>query len=571
MATDAIVAAFVSSRTAAMATGVREGSISAHFQFSSDTPRGDVLLAIAVDIVARLVARGVAPSDSHISWIVRRVATNVQESFPMSGDVNPIVELAAASAAAQGPRTPSSLPTPMLATHSSTSSTSPPAPWSDASSSTTAAIVTSATSSSAPASPPASDEATVSIVDAASSIPSSTSQALSNASTDVVLTEAVAPANLESATDAAATTEAAEAHSGPGPDPNFPTASGPAPAPALTVPNNGEPQRVWYSAPFTIVLSAPLFFAPTKGDLAQSCTLADLKREEEQLDADVQILLLLNRIFPTNLLPVVCSFLWDPKGPRPNGLAAQPGIKEWMRTVLVDWLVEVHWKWRLRPPVFFSTVAIIDRYLAVAPRPVRTAFFQLLGTAALFWAAKVEDETFDTDVSARSLAWLTDGAHSPEHVVQMEHHLATCCNFECPGGGAYRLYFHLMQVARSSQKIFFIGQCYLELSMHFYRLVRFSPSLLAASCCYLALWHEAGSKAAPGGKLEPIVWSSALRRATQRDGGQVHRCAEEIYIVARQPLRSQQGRYLVGIRDKYKIPEHFNATEQVWPVSAPTS
>lgn len=42
----------------------------------------------------------------------------------------------------------------------------------------------------------------------------------------------------------------------------------------------------------------------------------------------------------------------------------QKDINEKMRAILIDWLIEVHYKFKLNPDTLFVTVNIIDRYLS---------------------------------------------------------------------------------------------------------------------------------------------------------------------------------------------------------------
>lgn len=51
--------------------------------------------------------------------------------------------------------------------------------------------------------------------------------------------------------------------------------------------------------------------------------------------------------------------------PRPGYMKNQPDINEKMRSILVDWLVEVHLKFKLVPETLYLTVNLIDRYLEV--------------------------------------------------------------------------------------------------------------------------------------------------------------------------------------------------------------
>ncbi len=47
--------------------------------------------------------------------------------------------------------------------------------------------------------------------------------------------------------------------------------------------------------------------------------------------------------------------------------ALQADINEKMRAILVDWLVEVHLKFKLMPETLYLTVNLIDRYLEAKP------------------------------------------------------------------------------------------------------------------------------------------------------------------------------------------------------------
>ena len=41
----------------------------------------------------------------------------------------------------------------------------------------------------------------------------------------------------------------------------------------------------------------------------------------------------------------------------------QPELSKEMRAILVDWIVEIHYKFKLLPETLFITVNLIDRYL----------------------------------------------------------------------------------------------------------------------------------------------------------------------------------------------------------------
>jgi cyclin-A len=70
---------------------------------------------------------------------------------------------------------------------------------------------------------------------------------------------------------------------------------------------------------------------------------------------------------------------------KPNYMRKQPDINYSMRTILVDWLVEVCEEYRLQSETLCLAVSYIDRFLSYMS--VVRAKLQLVGTAAMFIAA----------------------------------------------------------------------------------------------------------------------------------------------------------------------------------------
>lgn len=70
-------------------------------------------------------------------------------------------------------------------------------------------------------------------------------------------------------------------------------------------------------------------------------------------------------------------------------MQTQTEINEKMRSILVDWLVDVHVKFDLSPETLYLTINIIDRFLSLKTIPRRE--LQLLGVSALLIASKYEE------------------------------------------------------------------------------------------------------------------------------------------------------------------------------------
>merc|ERR1711939_1145221 len=86
-----------------------------------------------------------------------------------------------------------------------------------------------------------------------------------------------------------------------------------------------------------------------------------------------------------------------------------------MRAILVDWLVEVHSKYRLQDEALWLTVQIVDRYLQTTQ--VMRNRLQLIGVAAMLIAAKFE-EIHPPEV--RDFAYITDNTYSKLEILDME-------------------------------------------------------------------------------------------------------------------------------------------------------
>merc|ERR1711872_252148 len=107
-------------------------------------------------------------------------------------------------------------------------------------------------------------------------------------------------------------------------------------------------------------------------------------------------------------------------------------INDKMRAVLVDWLVEVQGQFKLLQETLFSTISIVDRFLAVEGRSVTRSKLQLVGVAAMFLASKVE-EVFAPACS--DFVYITDHAYTEDAIKQMEIKILQtlkCCSIAWP-------------------------------------------------------------------------------------------------------------------------------------------
>ncbi len=92
-------------------------------------------------------------------------------------------------------------------------------------------------------------------------------------------------------------------------------------------------------------------------------------------------------------------------------MTRQLDINEKMRAILVDWIIEVHLKFKLLPETLFLTISLIDRYLERVQ--IKRNNLQLVGVTAMLIASKYE-EIYAPEV--RDFVYITDNAYTKEEI-----------------------------------------------------------------------------------------------------------------------------------------------------------
>lgn len=72
----------------------------------------------------------------------------------------------------------------------------------------------------------------------------------------------------------------------------------------------------------------------------------------------------------------------------PAYMSSQPDITAAMRTILVDWLIEVQENFELFHETLYLAVRLTDRYLA--HKDIKREYLQLVGATSMLIAAKFE-------------------------------------------------------------------------------------------------------------------------------------------------------------------------------------
>lgn len=231
--------------------------------------------------------------------------------------------------------------------------------------------------------------------------------------------------------------------------------------------------------------------------------------------------------------------------PRADYMESQGDINAKMRAILIDWLVEVHMKYKMKNETLFLTVNLIDRYLDKR-QPTRKQL-QLVGVAAMLIAAKFE-EIYPPEV--RDFVYITDNAYTKDDILKMEMRILTTLNFVlcCPTIANFLDHYCTLNCCTDDHR--HLVQYVLELTLTDHKMLRYSPSHLVAAAALLS------NKLL---KRHP-AWPAVMLRQTKQTEAMVKGCAREMCGVFEAAERSP----LQAVRKKFSQPKFSSIAKRAF-------
>lgn len=163
----------------------------------------------------------------------------------------------------------------------------------------------------------------------------------------------------------------------------------------------------------------------------------------------------------------------------------QPEIRWHMRPCLVDFLVEIHFTFRLRPETLYLTLNIIDRY--VSRRIVYVKHYQLVGCAALWIAAKFEDAK-ERVPTVQDLTQICRETYDETAFIQMEGHVLSTIQWTLghPTAEAWLRMFCCLPSGPEDPKVQHVARFLMEITLFYREFVEYPPSAIAFGALTLA-------------------------------------------------------------------------------------
>lgn len=160
----------------------------------------------------------------------------------------------------------------------------------------------------------------------------------------------------------------------------------------------------------------------------------------------------------------------------------QSDVNEKMRAVLLDWIIDVHLKFKLQSETLFLTVSLIDRYLSL--KYIESSRLQLLGVTCLWIACKYEEITVPL---LKDCEYITDNAYSQSEIKHMEKEVLITLNYEICFPTSISFY-DILAVNFNFQEIHYhLGRYLLELFLLDARSNKYKPSTVACAIIYLTM------------------------------------------------------------------------------------
>lgn len=228
--------------------------------------------------------------------------------------------------------------------------------------------------------------------------------------------------------------------------------------------------------------------------------------------------------------------------PRADYMDSQADITAKMRTILIDWLIEVHMKYRLRDETLHLTINLVDRYLT--RMPVLRKRLQLVGVVSMFIASKFE-EIHPPEL--HDWVYITDNAYTKDDVLVMECNMLSTLNFQVMVPTAAHFFEGLQKVNGCSSTHREVAQYLLELGLLDIRMLQYRPSHVVSAA--LLLSNELMGRS--------VLWPTIMVQHSHHAEVALRGCAEELRQL-HEADKAGAGGQLQAVHKKFSHPQHHS-------------
>jgi cyclin B len=226
--------------------------------------------------------------------------------------------------------------------------------------------------------------------------------------------------------------------------------------------------------------------------------------------------------------------------PNPSYMKQQVDINERMRGILIDWLIDVHLKFKLLPETMFLTVNLIDRYLE--KKVIMRNKLQLVGVTAMHIACKYE-EIYAPEV--KDFVYITDKAYAKDEILRMENDIMATLEFNVTVSTSYKFLEIYNYFLKLDETQFMFCRYLLELFIVDNKMLKYNPSLLASTAIYMCF------------KINKVSYLESLLNLIGYQEDKLRECAKDVCLI----LDNVEKSSLQAVRKKFSHTKYLEVAK----------
>ena len=230
--------------------------------------------------------------------------------------------------------------------------------------------------------------------------------------------------------------------------------------------------------------------------------------------------------------------------PKLGYMNTQYEINEIMRAILIDWIIDIHLKFKLRQETLFMTIWLIDTYLSYAFVPREK--FQLLGITCLLISCKSHEIYYPQQ---NKIIEMTDNAYTKQEMLTMENEILKKLNFYIVCPNPIDFYNILSKMFNFEKKHYFLGNYFIESALVYYQILKYSSSVIACSCAYLVMKYYRIDG------YQKLYNNFIINEQNPEDV--IKDAAKEIYILVENLAKSK----FKSVKKKFALPQYENVSD----------
>ena len=204
-------------------------------------------------------------------------------------------------------------------------------------------------------------------------------------------------------------------------------------------------------------------------------------------------------------------------------MSRQNEINEKMRSILVDWIIDVHFKFGFTDETLFMTIYIIDRYLSICQ--ISRTNFQLLGITALMIACKHEEIDLP---KIDDFIYITDNAYTKNEVIKIEEEILIKLNFSFLYPSPIKFFEYLSLHFNFSKKHHMMGKYLMESFLLDVKNVKYKPSIISCACTYIVMKYFKMANYQESYNKKFYVLDETVERYSEHN---IKECAKDICLL----------------------------------------